>query len=121
MSNGETAEGDKIMMHQRYEGEDYVTPTMCEMHHKVMEAQLEVLRQKDKSLEDRMTGIEKRLDAMDEKIDAILQNQTNLALSTKQFQTDVIKYALWIAIVVMATLVGVLTGRAVDFGWLMGV
>jgi hypothetical protein len=89
--------------------EDYVTPSMCEMHHKVMEAQLEVLRQKDKALEDKMTGVEKRIDAIDEKMDALLTAQQ-----------DFNKYLIWIAVGVALTLFGVITGRALDFGWLIG-
>lgn len=112
--SGET----KTMMHQALD-EEYVTPGMCEMHHKVMEGQLELLRQKDKALEDKMAGIERRIDAIDAKIDTILRNQSDLATSTKQFQADVLKYALWLAVGVTLTLFGVATGRVIDFGWLL--
>lgn len=95
------------ILHQRVE-DDYVTPGMCEMHHKVMEGQLELLRQKDKSLEEKMTGVEKRIDTIDEKMDELLKAQQ-----------DFNKYLIWIAAGVALTLFGVLTGRALDFGWLL--
>lgn len=95
------------IMHQNIE-QDFVTPGMCEMHHKVMEGQLELLRQKDKTLEDKMTGVERRIDTIDEKMDELLRAQQ-----------DFTKYIIWIAVGVSLTLFGVITGRVVDFGWLL--
>lgn len=94
-------------MHQRLD-DDYVTPTMCTMHHRVMEAQLEVLRQKDKNLEDKISGVERRLDSIDEKMNELLGLQQKLN-----------NYLLYLAVGIILTLVGVLTGRALDFGWLI--
>jgi hypothetical protein len=90
-------------------GDEYVTPGMCDMHHRVMEGQLELLRQKDKALEDKMSGVEKRIDAIDAKMDELLRAQQ-----------DFNKYLIWISVGVVLTLVGVITGRALDFGWLLG-
>ena len=87
---------------------EYVTESMCEMHHKVMESQLEILRQKDKGLEEKITGVEKRLDSIDEKISELLALQQKLN-----------DYLLYLAVGIILTLIGVLTGRALDFGWLM--
>lgn len=95
------------IMHQSID-QDFVTPGMCEMHHKVMEGQLELLRQKDKNLEDKMEGVEKRIDTIDAKIDELLKAQR-----------DFNKYLIWIAVGVSLTLLGVITGRALDFGWLL--
>jgi hypothetical protein len=89
--------------------DEYVTPGMCDMHHRVMEGQLELLRQKDKALEDKMSGVEKRIDAIDAKMDELLRAQQ-----------DFNKYLIWISVGVVLTLVGVITGRALDFGWLLG-
>ena len=99
-------DGDNIVMHQPME--DFVTPQMCEMHHKIIEAQLEVLRQKDKALEEKIGGIEKRLDAMDAKIDQMLR-----------LQSDIYKFLIWLTVGIICTLIGVLAGRAIDFGWLV--
>lgn len=100
-------DADTKMMHQKYEDE-FVTPTMCDMHHKVMEAQLEVLRQKDKNLEEKISGVEKRLDSIDEKMNELLGLQQKLN-----------NYLLYLAVGIILTLIGVLTGRALDFGWLI--
>jgi hypothetical protein len=105
------------IMHQKYE--EYVTPTVCQMHHQIMEGQLELLRQKDKTLEDKMMGIEKRIDIMDGKIDSILKTIHDLNLNLIANQATLQKYALWFAIGIGLTLFGVLTGRALDFGWLI--
>lgn len=94
------------MAHQRYE--DFVTPSQCEQHHKLMDLKLELLRQKDASLEDKIDGVEKRLDSMDAKMDKILGLQESFN-----------KYTLWLAVGIILTLVGVLAGRALDFGWIV--
>lgn len=96
------------MVHQRYEELEYVTPSQCEMHHRLMDAKLELLRQKDASLEDKITGIEKRLDSMDAKMDRILELQQSFN-----------KYTLWLAVGIILTLIGVIAGRALDFGWIV--
>jgi hypothetical protein len=92
------------VMHQRIEDE-YVTPSMCEMHHKIMEGQLELLRQKDKALEEKIGGVEVRLTIMERKIDDILK-----------WQVDQYKVQVGILIAIVLTLVGVFRGRAIDFG-----
>jgi hypothetical protein len=73
-----------------------------------MEGQLELLRQKDKTLEEKIGGVELRLAKMDEKIDQVLELQ--MAFN---------KYSLWLAAGVILTLVGVIAGRALDFGWVI--
>jgi hypothetical protein len=97
---------DPKEMHQRYD--DYVTPSQCEQHHQIMELKLELLRQKDASLEDKIIGIETRLNSMDAKMDKILGLQESFN-----------KYTLWLAVGIILTLIGVLTGRALDFGWVI--
>lgn len=94
------------IVHQRYD--DYVTPSQCEQHHQIMELKLELLRQKDASLEDKITGIETRLNLMDAKMDKILELQQSFN-----------KYTIWLAAGVILTLIGVIAGRALDFGWII--
>ena len=97
-------------MHSKYE-DAYVTPLTCELHHKLVEGKIEVVATRVKALEDKVTGIEHRIDtrmdAMDAKIDKLLGLQEKLT-----------NYLLYIAVGVILTLIGVLTGRALDFGWL---
>jgi vacuolar-type H+-ATPase subunit E/Vma4 len=100
---------ERMMNHSTTE-EEYVTPSMCELHHQIMEAKLEVLRQRDKALEDRMTGVEQRLDKMDAKIDKVIL-----------LQESIYKALIAITIGVVITLGGVILGRALDFGWLIGI
>jgi hydroxymethylglutaryl-CoA reductase len=97
-------EGEQRVMHQSFEKE-YVTSNMCELHHKIMEGQIELLKQKDSALEEKIGGIEKKLEAMEDKIDRIIEWQAN------QY-----KIQLGIAIIVAFTLAGVLLGRGIDFG-----
>lgn len=87
---------------------EFVTPKVCELHHQVMESQLELLRQKDKALEEKIGGIEKRLDVMDAKIDKMLE-----------LQASIYKFLIWLTVGIILTLVGVVAGRAIDFGWLI--
>lgn len=91
-------------VHQSFE-KDYVTANMCELHHKIMEGQIELLKQKDSALEEKIGGIEKRLAVMEDKIDKILEWQSN------QY-----KVQLGMAILIIFTLIGVLLGRGIDFG-----
>jgi hypothetical protein len=91
-------------MHQTFE-QEYVSSKMCELHHKIMEGQLDLLRQKDAALEDKIGGIETRLSDMEKKIDQIIDWQSN------QY-----KIQLGIAILIVFTLIGVILGRGVDFG-----
>ena len=84
---------------------EYVTSNMCELHHKIMEGQLELLRHKDAALEEKILGIEVRLSAMEEKIDSILD-----------WQQTQFKIQLGIAVAIILTLIGVFLGRAIDFG-----
>lgn len=95
--------GDSTM-HQTFEKE-YVTSNMCELHHKIMEGQIELLKQKDLALEEKIGGIEKRLTIMEGKIDQIIEWQSN------QY-----KVQLGTAILIIVTLIGVLLGRVIDFG-----
>lgn len=95
---------DQTVMHQPYDTV-YVTNDKCALHHQIMEGQLELLRQKDKQLDDKITGIENRLEKMDEKMDKIMQ-----------WQAEQYKVQLGIAVVVVITLIGVLLGRGLDFG-----
>lgn len=94
------------VMHQSYDS--FVTADRCTLHHKIMEGQLELLRQKDKQLEEKIGGVELRLEKMDEKIDQVLELQ--MAFN---------KYSLWLAAGVILTLIGVIAGRALDFGWVI--
>ena len=98
-------------MHSKYE-DSYVTPLTCDLHHKLVEGKIEIVSSRVKALEDKVIGIEHRIDirmdAMDAKIDKLLGLQEKLT-----------NYLLYIAIGVIQTLIGVLTGRALDFGWLL--
>lgn len=90
------------------EDKEYVTPKDCELHHKLIEAQMETLRQKDDFLDERMTGIETRLTTIDGKMDkvvALMESQKN--------------YIIWLLVGIVLTGAGVLLGRGVDFGWLI--
>ena len=90
----------------------YITPSECGLNHQILIGKLDLVSQKYDSLEDRVDGIEHRidarLDAMDIKIDKLLGLQEKLNA-----------YLLYLAIGVILTLVGVITGRALDFGWLI--
>ena len=98
-------------MHSKYE-DSYVTPLTCDLHHKLVEGKIEIVSGRVKALEDKVSGIEHRIDirmdAMDVKIDKLLGIQEKLT-----------NYLLYIAVGVILTLVGVLTGRALDFGFLL--
>lgn len=85
-----------------------MTSKVCELHHQLMESKLKLLEQKDNSLEEKIEGIEVRLNRMDEKLDELLALQANFN-----------KYLLWMAVGIILTLIGVLTGRALDFGWVI--
>jgi hypothetical protein len=98
-------------MHSKYE-DAFVTPLTCDLHHKLVEGKIEVVATRVKALEDKVTGIEHRIDirmdAMDEKIEKILNLQENTY-----------KILIYLAIGIILTLLGVITGRALDFGWLL--
>lgn len=91
------------VMHQNFDS--FVTEDRCTLHHKIMEGQLELLRQKDKMLEEKITGVEIRLERMDEKIDEILN-----------WQADQYKIQIALLAAVILTLIGVVIGRGLDFG-----
>jgi hypothetical protein len=97
-------EAGKKMMHQNYDG-TYVTPPMCDLHHQLVESKLELLRQKDNNLEDKISAFEGRMSNMESKLDDLLKWQVN------QFKLEV-----GIAVAVVLTLIGVILGRGLDFG-----
>ena len=106
---------DDQHMHSKWEGsheDQYVTPLTCDLHHKLVEGKIEVVSVRVKALEEKVTDMEKRVDvrlnALDVKIDKMLEMQSKL-------QT----YLLYISIGVILTLVGVISGRAIDFGWIL--
>jgi len=84
----------------------YITPKECELHHQVMEVQLELLRAKDRELEERINNIATRLSNIEGKIDLVLKSQTDLN-----------KYLIWLLVGIVLTLIGVVLGRVVDFGY----
>ena len=86
----------------------YVTKEMCALHTKVVEVQFEILRAKDLEIEKTVVAIGDRIAVIDEKIDKLVGLQEKLNA-----------YLLYLAIGVILTLVGVITGRALDFGWLI--
>lgn len=97
------------IMRQRLDDDDqFVTPKICDLHHKLMEEKLETLRQKDKALEDKIDGVEEQIEKINEKIDRLITMQENQN-----------KYLLWCAVGIILTLIGVLTGRAIDFSWIL--
>ena len=78
-----------------------VTTKICDLHREVIESKLQVLKGADKAIEARMLGIEKGI----EEIRGLQKN---------------IYYALIaISVGVTLTLLGVILGRGVDFGWLI--
>jgi hypothetical protein len=103
--------GDDTVMHQKVD-EDFVTSGMCEMHHKLMESQLELLRQKDKQLEEKISGIERSLEKMDAKLDVLSEKQEGII----KWQADQYKLQLGMAILLVTILIGVVLGRGLDFG-----
>ena len=100
------------MMYQRLSSDEYVSPLTCELHHQLVEGKIEIVTVRVKALEDKVGDMEKRVDvrlnALDAKIDKLLDLQTKLQ-----------SYLLYIAIGVVLTLIGVITGRAVDLGWIL--
>ena len=99
-------------MYQRPD-DNFVTPLTCDLHHKLVESKIEAVAVRCQSLEDKVTGIEHRIDmrmdAMDLKIEKILSLQENTY-----------KILIYLAIGTIITLIGVVLGRALDFGWVMG-
>lgn len=91
-------------MHQNYDA--FVTEDKCTLHHRIMEGQLDLLRQKDKMLEEKISGVETRLERMDKKMDDILK-----------WQADQYKIQIGLLVAVVLTLIGVALGRGIDFGF----
>ena len=98
------------IMYQRTD--EFVTPLTCDLHHQLVEGKIEMVTGRVRALEDKVADMEKRVDqrltALEGKIDQLLLMQAHL-------QT----YLLYIAVGVILTLVGVITGRAVDLGWIL--
>ena len=86
----------------------YMTKEMCALQTKIISVQFEMLREKDKEIEKSVSAIGGRILIIDEKIDKLVGLQEKLN-----------SYLLYLAIGVILTLIGVLTGRALDFGWLL--
>jgi len=86
----------------------YVTKEICALHSKVVEVQFGVLRAKDIEIEKAVSGLGNQIIIMDAKIDKLVGLQEKLN-----------SYLLYLAIGVILTLIGVVTGRALDFGWLL--
>lgn len=94
--------------HGRSITDSYMTTAMCNMHHQIMEGKLQLLREKDRALEEKIGGVENRLENIEKKIDGLLQLQQKLN-----------DYLLYLAVGTALTFLGVILGRALDFGWIL--
>jgi len=83
--------------------EEIVKSDVCRLHREVIDAKIETLKQKDHALDKRMEGIENKIQEVFD------------------LQRTILYVIIFIAVGTILTLIGVLLGRGVDFGWLLSV
>jgi len=74
--------------------DNFVKPEMCALHRDVIRVQVE---------------------ACDKRVDGILEELREV----RELQVSIRNYILFIAVGVILTLLGVILGRGMDFGWLL--
>lgn len=78
-----------------------VTQEMCKLHRELVEAKIGALKDKDNILENRMCGIEKGIE------------------DVRALQKTILYTIIFVAFATVTTLMGVILGRGIDFGWLI--
>jgi hypothetical protein len=80
---------------------EYVTPEMCSLHREVINTKLKMLEGVDDAIEGRMLRIEAGIDEI------------------RQLQKNIYYALIGISVGTVLTLLGVILGRGIDFGWLI--
>jgi hypothetical protein len=78
-----------------------ISPSMCALHREVINTKLEMLSGVDAAIEGRMVRIEDGIDEI------------------RQLQKNIYYALIAISIGTVLTLMGVILGRGIDFGWLI--
>lgn len=81
--------------------EEGVTVEICKLHREIMDGKIEVLKVKDEALDGRMQGIEQGIKEVHD------------------LQKLILYAIIGIAVGVILTLIGVILGRGIDFGWIL--
>lgn len=79
--------------------EEYVSPEMCLLRQKVLQVEIDALKERNDSMETRM-----------ERIEAAIEEVRNL-------QKTILYAIISLVILGFFTLLGVLLGRGIDLGW----
>ena len=79
---------------------EVITPDVCKLHREVIDTKIDALKQKDMTQDTRMQGIE-------EKIEEVFA-----------LQKTILYVIIFVAVGTCLTLLGVILGRGIDFGWL---
>jgi hypothetical protein len=89
---------DKMAGGEMHQGYDSVTTAMCDLHRQVIDTKIDAMKTCDDALENRMDGIE-----------------TGIA-EVRDLQTKILYAIIGLFGASILTLIGVLLGRAIDFG-----
>jgi len=89
-----------------------VTEGSCSLKKKLYDAKLETFNVRLERLEEKvdsnMSFVSARLDAVDKQLEKLINLQENTY-----------KTLIWLSVGIILVLIGVITGRALDFGWLV--
>lgn len=89
-----------------------VTEEVCSLKKKLFEAKLETFDVRLNNLSDKVNSnmniLSERMDVIDTKLEKLIELQENTY-----------KTLIWLSVGIILVLIGVVTGRALDFGWLV--